>query len=170
MSPPRNQHHANPHHAPHNSRVARPKPPPRSRLTETINKKTDEALEHAGVKINELREEQQRGMSEWFASELNKATDSTGKFMQDTQRETQREASKWLEHEMEKAPKVFMDSAKSTYLGWLYGEEGVMTAVLAWIPVALATGQTIKIGVDVAKLVYDAMSDPNTKRRRTLGY
>jgi len=193
MNPPRNHpqtlhpvpvptHHA-PHHSPQgqvrrarskskskSKNETRPPPPPpaaTSRLTQTINKKTDEALSHAGIKINELREEQQAGMSEWISSELVRFNESTAKFLADSQRETQDEASKWLEREMQRAPRVFLGATRDVVVGWLTGEEGVLTAALAWIPVVLVTGQTVKMGVDLARGVYGVLNDP--RRRRALG-
>jgi len=106
-------------------------------------------------------------MSEWISSELVRFNESTAKFLADSQRETQDEASKWLEREMQRAPRVFLGAARDVVVGWLTGEEGVLTAALAWIPVVLVTGQTVKMGVDLARGVYGVLNDP--RRRRALG-
>lgn len=97
--------------------------------------------------------------------------DRTNDWVSQLREEQQKEASLWLEQELEKAPKVAMESAKNTYLGWLSGEEGIVTAALAWIPVAFVAGETVRVGLEVGKVVYDLVqgTSGNGQRRRLSG-
>ncbi len=112
-----------------------------------------------------MREEQQRGTTTWVQGELDRTSEWIVQLRQEQQAQAQQDASQWLEHELERAPRVVMGSARDTYLGGLSGEEGVVTAALAWIPVALVAGETIKVGLDVVKVVCDLVG--GQQRRRT---
>ncbi|KAK0701530.1 hypothetical protein B0T21DRAFT_378834 [Apiosordaria backusii] len=146
-------------------------------LTATITSRTDQVLTHVNEHVTQIREEQQTGTSQWVAGELDRTShwvqgelDRTNEWVSHLREEQQKEASLWLEQELEKAPKVAMESAKNTYLGWLSGEEGLVTAALAWIPVAFVAGETVRVGIEVGKVVYDLVQgNSNGQRRRIQG-
>ncbi|KAK5657876.1 hypothetical protein OQA88_2424 [Cercophora sp. LCS_1] len=145
-----------------------PRPKPRSRISDQITKRADGVMDHVGIRVTDMREEQQRATSEWIQGELDRTTDWMNNLRVEQQQEAQKEASRWLESEMEKMPKVVMTSARDTFLGWLTGEEGLGTAVLAWVPVALVAGETLKVGLDVAKVVYGLLAEDGSSRRRAI--
>ncbi|KAK4200771.1 hypothetical protein QBC40DRAFT_279412 [Triangularia verruculosa] len=162
--------------------LVKQKPPKPARglsgLTATITSKTDQVLTHVNEQVTHIREEQQTGTSQWVSGELDRTShwvqgelDRTNDWVSQLREEQQKEASLWLEQELEKAPKVAMESAKNTYLGWLSGEEGIVTAALAWIPVAFVAGETVRVGLEVGKVVYDLVqaSSSNGQRRRIQG-
>ncbi|KAK4665513.1 hypothetical protein QC763_000460 [Podospora pseudopauciseta] len=149
-----------------------------SGLTATITSRTDQVLTHVNEQVTQIREEQQNGTSQWVAGELDRTSHwvqgeltRTNDWVSQLREEQQKEASLWLEQELEKAPKVAMESAKNTYLGWLSGDEGIVTAALAWIPVAFVAGETVRVGIEVGKVVYDLVqgTSSNGQRRRIQG-
>ncbi|KAK4164702.1 hypothetical protein QBC43DRAFT_317350 [Cladorrhinum sp. PSN259] len=172
-SPPRRTHSPRPPSASvttSGSSLLKQKPPKPSRglsgLTATITSRTDQVLTHVNEQVSQLREEQQTGTSQWVAGEL----DRTSHWVTQLREEQQKEASVWIEEELEKAPKVAMESAKNTYLGWLSGEEGIATAALAWIPVAFVAGETVRVSIEIGKVVYDLVqATSNSQRRRIQG-
>ncbi|KAK3342114.1 hypothetical protein B0T25DRAFT_359515 [Lasiosphaeria hispida] len=131
-----------------------------------LTRKADEAMDHVGVRLTEQQTAMQVGMTEWVAGELDRTTEWVGRLREEQQAAMQAEAAEWLGREMERAPRVAMASARDAYLGWLWGEEGVATAVLAWLPVVFVAGETVKVGVEVGKLVYSGLVGETGGKRR----
>ncbi|KAK0627852.1 hypothetical protein B0T14DRAFT_600991 [Immersiella caudata] len=119
-----------------------PKP---SRITTEITKRTDAILDHVILRVTDLREEQQRGTTEWVNAELERTAEWVVRLRAEQQAEMQRGMNSWLEG----VPGMVMGRARDVFVGWLGGEEGLVTAVLAWLPVVLGVGGAARMGWEV---------------------
>ncbi|KAK0645402.1 hypothetical protein B0T16DRAFT_139666 [Cercophora newfieldiana] len=123
-----------------------PKP---SRITTEITKRTDAVLDHVILRVTDLREEQQRGTTEWVNAELERTAEWVVRLRAEQQAEMQREMGRWLEG----VPEMVMGRARDVFVGWLGGSEGLVTAVLAWLPVVLGAGGAARMGWEVVSVM-----------------
>ncbi|KAK0726055.1 hypothetical protein B0H67DRAFT_448777, partial [Lasiosphaeris hirsuta] len=146
------------------SRAAKPAPAKGS--GSLLTRKADEVMEHVGARLAEQQAAMQAGLSEWVGGELGRTGEWAGQVREEQVAAVTAGLSEWAAGEAERAPRVAMGSARDTYLGWLWGEEGVATAVLAWLPVVFVAGETVKVGLEVGKLVYSGLVGETGGKRR----